>query len=49
MDKPDKGRYSHVADALQYLMVGAGEGGKVVSNGSWGKEISYEKTDRMVG
>lgn len=24
-DKPDKNRYSHVAEALQYLMVGAGE------------------------
>lgn len=48
MDKPDKGRYSHVADALQYLMVGAGEGGKVIENGSWGNEINYEKTNRMV-
>ena len=26
MDKPDKNRYSHVAEAHQYLMVGAGEG-----------------------
>lgn len=25
-DKPDKGRYSHVCDADQYLMLGAGEG-----------------------
>lgn len=25
-DVPDKGRYSHVADAQQYLMLGAGEG-----------------------
>lgn len=25
-DKPDKGPYSHVADALQYLCIGAGEG-----------------------
>lgn len=47
-DKPDKGRYSHVADALQYLMVGAGEGSNVVSGKGWGKEIDYSLTDRMV-
>jgi hypothetical protein len=47
-DKPDKGRYSHVSDALQYLMVGAGEGNSVVSNGNWGKELDYSQTDRMV-
>ncbi|MBU1247850.1 MAG: hypothetical protein KKB70_04055 [Proteobacteria bacterium] len=28
-DEPDKNRYSHVCDAAQYLMVGAGEGSKV--------------------
>ena len=48
MDKPDKGRYSHVADALQYLMVGAGEGGKIIESDSWGDEIDYSLTDRMV-
>ncbi|RKX65659.1 MAG: hypothetical protein DRP42_04385 [Tenericutes bacterium] len=47
-DKPDKGRYSHVADALQYLMVGAGEGGSIIQGKSWGKEIDYSQTDRMV-
>jgi len=47
-DKPDKGRYSHVADALQYLMVGAGEGSSVVSNENWGVNIDYSLTDRMV-
>lgn len=29
-DKPDKGPYSHVADALQYLCIGAGEGRALV-------------------
>jgi hypothetical protein len=47
-DKPDKGRYSHVADALQYLMVGAGEGGNIIQGKGWGKEIDYSLTDRMV-
>ena len=40
-DKPDKGQYSHVADALQYLMVGAGEGGKIIENQDWGKPLDY--------
>ena len=48
MDKPDKGRYSHVADALQYLMVGAGEGSNLITNKKWAKEIDYSLTDRMV-
>lgn len=47
-DKPDKGRYSHTADALQYLMVGAGEGNNVISNKDWGNKIDYSLTDRMV-
>lgn len=29
-DKPDKGMYSHVAESLQYLALGAGEGKEVV-------------------
>lgn len=48
MDKPDKGRYSHVADALQYLMVGAGEGGALIETKNWGAEIDYSLTDRLV-
>ena len=43
-DKPDKGRYSHVADSLQYLMVGAGEGGRIIENQSWGNEIDYSES-----
>ena len=47
-DKPDKGRYSHVADALQYLMLGAGEGSRVIENKHWRKEIDYSATDRLI-
>ena len=31
-DKPDKNRFSHIHDALQYLMLGAGEGREVLGN-----------------
>lgn len=48
MDKPDKGRYSHVADALQYLMIGAGEGGNVINVAGSGKEIDYSHTNKQV-
>lgn len=48
MDKPDKGRYSHVADSLQYLMLGAGEGGKVIKNESWNDKIDYSQIDKLV-
>jgi hypothetical protein len=47
-DKPDKGRYSHIADAGQYLFVGAGEGGRVISNKDAGKKIDYSISNRMV-
>lgn len=30
---PDKGRYSHIADALQYLMLGMGEGRALIMGG----------------
>jgi hypothetical protein len=31
-DKPDKNMYSHIHDALQYLMLGAGEGRQLINN-----------------
>ena len=31
-DKPDKNHFSHIHDALQYLMLGAGEGRQVMHN-----------------
>ena len=48
MDKPDKGRYSHVADSLQYLMVGAGEGASLITSKDWGKTIDYSLTNKLV-
>ncbi len=35
-DKPDKNQYSHVADAAQYLMLGAGEGRAILKHHSPG-------------
>jgi PBSX family phage terminase large subunit len=40
MDKPDKGRYSHVADACQYLFLGAVGGSRVIG-GFDSKPIDY--------
>ena len=31
-DKPDKNMYSHIHDALQYMMLGAGEGRALINN-----------------
>lgn len=43
-DKPDKNKYSHPCEAGQYLMLGAGEGDKVLGVGAdWGKPIKYGK------
>jgi hypothetical protein len=47
-DKPDKGRYSHVCEALQYLMIGAGEGSKIIESAGYNKDIDYSQFDRMV-
>jgi len=32
--KPDKNKYSHVCESLQYLMLGAGKGYDVISSHS---------------
>jgi len=45
-DKPDKGMYSHVCEALQYLMVGAGEANRLTGGEDWNKEIDYSQMDR---
>jgi len=31
-DKPDKNMFSHIHDALQYMMLGAGEGRALINN-----------------
>lgn len=46
-DKPDKGRYSHVADACQYLFLGAVGGDRIV--GGYGKQaIDYSEAQRAI-
>lgn len=46
-DVPMKNKYSHVADALQYLMLGAVGGDRVV--GGFGEQkIDYNQTNRLV-
>ena len=47
MDKPDKGRYSHVADACQYLMLGA-IGGDAVIGGYTKKPLDYSESQRAI-
>ena len=47
-DKPDKqSKYSHVGDAIQYLMLGAVGGDRVI--GGYGKkDIDYSETNRLI-
>ena len=47
-DEPDKNLYSHVNDALQYLMIGAGEG-KAVIRGEKTKKWAPLKDNRKLG
>ncbi|NWG46278.1 MAG: hypothetical protein HXY25_06990 [Alphaproteobacteria bacterium] len=42
-DEPDKNRFSHIADALQYLVLGAGEGRTVVGAGKSVKPVQTAK------
>jgi len=48
--RPNKNKYSHVHDALQYLMLGGGEGRKLISGGQPMKTFmadrSYNVFDR---
>ena len=46
-DKPDEGRYSHVADACQYLFLGSVGGDRVI--GGYGKkELDYSEAQRGI-
>lgn len=41
-DKPDKNKFSHPCEAGQYMMVGAGEGDRVIgTSSSWNKPLNY--------
>lgn len=42
-DKPDKGKYSHAGDALQYLFLGAVGGARVIGNMVNQKPIDYSR------
>lgn len=43
-DKPDKNKYSHPCEAGQYLMLGGGEGARVLGQkNEWLKPINYPK------
>lgn len=46
-ERPDKNRYSHIADAIQYLTLGAVGGVRVVGGYST-KELDYSETQRGV-
>ena len=47
VDKPDKNIYSHVCDAAQYLMLGAGEDDCILGGtNEWDTPLVYD--DRMV-
>ena len=41
-DKPDKNHYSHVHDALQYLLLGAGEG-RLLTKGQEQKVVQAKR------
>jgi hypothetical protein len=46
-ERPDKNRYSHIADAIQYLVLGAVGGDKVV--GGYGNtELDYSQSYKGV-
>jgi hypothetical protein len=46
VDKPDKGRYSHICDALQYMCLGAVGMTRVI--GSHNDEIDYSEIDKYI-
>jgi hypothetical protein len=48
MDRPDKNKYSHVAEALQYLVLGAVGDSRVIGDMSGGKPLDYSYYDNMV-
>ena len=40
-DKPDKNRFSHPCESLQYLLAGEGEGDTVTYTNAWDEPIEY--------
>jgi len=48
VDKPDKNQYSHIADAGQYLVLGAIGDSKVIGGWENNKQIDYSLHNRGV-
>ena len=48
-DKPDKNMYSHVAEAAQYLMLGAGEDRTLIAPVMTSKKIDHNRRVRGNG
>jgi len=46
--EPEKNIYSHVCEALQYAMLGAGQDSSLLGQDNWGKPLDYSSIDRMV-
>lgn len=44
-DKPDKDKYSHIAEALQYLSVSIGDGYSVLGGDDWGRELEHAERE----
>ena len=43
---PEKNIYSHVSEALQYALIGAGEGQAMVGGNPWGRDPDYSELNR---
>jgi len=48
MDKPDKNKYSHISDAVQYLFLGAVGGGRVIGGFGNSKPLDYSRIERSI-
>lgn len=48
MDQPDKNRYSHPADALQYMALGMGEGTALISSEASNKPLDYSHSSKGI-
>ena len=48
MDQPDKNRYSHPADALQYMAIGMGEGTALISSEASNKPLDYSHSSKGI-
>lgn len=47
-DVPSKNKFSHVAESLQYLLLGGGEGDKVVGSVSSNDLINYDSLNQLI-